>query len=203
MNGRRLIGMDTETGGREAAVHALLSVGLALPGRVETIYIRPAPGLEVEPEAALKNGYTEELWEERVAMDEGAACVRVLEMMDGEWVRMGGRNWLEPVAHNAGFDRRFLGEAMRRHGLQDEWDLMVSYRWRCSQATLQACMDAEVVPRGSASLDRLMDLCGIPPRDGVHEAGEDAVATLRGYEWLLEKMRAGAPSKASAEGRGA
>lgn len=180
------IALDTETGGLCPSVHALLSIGAACSWSNETflVYLQPARGRLVEPAAAAVNGYAEGLWEERGAVD--------LETGWGRWLQWLGQRLEERpgavvLAHNAAFDRGFLEEAGRLSGMGMGWH---RHSWRCSQMLLATLIDAGVIERGSAGLERLGKLCGFWSKDRppVHAAREDAQAALAGWRWLMERL---------------
>lgn len=181
-----LIAIDTETGGTRPAKHALLSIAAVASwdeSKRFVVHLKPEPGYTVEAGAARVNGYTEALWAERGAcsLAEGMrALVAWLALMFTEKPRA------LMLAHNAGFDRMFLDEAAELA----EVKLPIRHAWRCSMDKLGTLMDRGLIPWGKAKLDRLGELAGLWPvggRPAVHEAGGDALACLKGYQWLLEK----------------
>lgn len=199
-----VVGVDTETGGLHCETDALLSVGIftMLPGEVPfslVVYIVPNPGLRMDPEALLVNGYTEEKWRARGAVVECVGVMRVLGFLSEIRRKVGKR--LSLVAHNAGFDGGFLGAAFERYEalpLLHGDDGVASRRWECSCATLGAVRRAGLLPPGGCSLDDLVavrtgtPLLVVKEQRGTHAADVDARVCWHGYQWLLELMRQGA-----------
>lgn len=188
------IAIDTETGGTRPGQHALLSIA-AVASWAEhmpaVIYITPEsqPGKIVEPDAARINGYTPERWAERGATDVRTALCILDAFLTERFKAQPGAKML---AHNAGFDRMFLDEAAAVAGVR----LPIRHAWRCSMDKMGTLMDRGIIPEGNLKLDRLGDLSGQwepGQRPAIHEAGADAMACLRGYEWLLEKEKEGPP----------
>lgn len=174
-----IVAIDTETGGLVPGYHALLQLAAVPSWDAEPfcIYIWPS-GLEVAPEAARKNGYSPERWEERGA-------VRLPDALELLW------DWLQkapvpvhhllPLAHNAGFDRSFLDASYAYVGRKNP----LGHRWRCSQAALAYLQDAGVLNPSSLSLDALAGLCGLQREGKEHNALEDARLCLSAYHWLI------------------
>ncbi len=186
------IALDTETGGTRPGAHALLTIAAVRSWDSEhdtfLRHISPEsqPGKHVEPDAARINGYTPALWSER-----GASTLRHamldLEAFLAESFRQ--RRGALMLAHNAGFDRMFLDESAHCTGIR----LPIRHAWRCSMDKLGTLMDRGLIEPGTAKLDRLGELSGQWPagqRPAVHDALHDALACLRGYQWLLKKERA-------------
>ncbi len=194
-------GIDLETGGFEPRKHAILGIGcwwgMRENGRprleVFRVLVQRQIGTIVETAAAEKNGWRgDEDWEDRGAVPLRVAIFQLLEWVGGLQRKLGGAR-LVPVAHNVFHDRQFL-----EHGLMhcgggshplERWHEHVSKHWRCSMLTLGAAMDAGMVPDGSHSLDRLIDLMGGKRREGFHDPREDAAHAVQGYDWLLRRMQ--------------
>ncbi len=190
------IAIDTETGGTRPGQHALLSIALVaswardLPS---VIYVTPEsqPGKIVEPDAARINGYSAALWDKRNAVDVRTALCILVAFLEDRFKAQPGALML---AHNAGFDRMFLDEAAAAAvaGVR----MPIRHAWRCSMDKMGTLMDRGIIPAGNLKLDRLGELSGqwAPgQRPKIHEADADALACLRGYEWLLEKEKEGPP----------
>lgn len=185
------IAIDTETGGTRPGCHALLSIAAIAdwaPDMPEVIYVTPEsqPGKTIDPEAARKNGYTPERWAQRGAVDLKTAMIYLSTFLQDRFTAQPAALML---AHNAGFDRMILDEASAITGVR----MPIRHAWRCSMDMLGRLMDRGLIPSGRANLDRLGELSGQWPvgqRPEIHEAAGDALACLRGYQWLLEKERA-------------
>lgn len=177
-----IIAIDTETGGLYPAINPLLSVAIVPSWTMEpfTVYIEPLALETIHPSAAEKNGYTQKKWRERGAVPLAIAMQQVN-------AHLGRLKKEKPaalmVAHNAGFDRSFMEEAYRQCDLEP----LHRYDWRCSQQLMAVMMDIGHIAQGSLSLDRLGELSGQWPVGGrppIHEAHEDALACLLGYQFL-------------------
>lgn len=191
---RPFIAIDTETGGTRPGQHALLSIAAVASWAVDmpaVIYITPEsqPGKTVEPDAARINGYTPARWAERNATTITTAMVMLSDFLTDRFAAQPGALML---AHNAGFDRMFLDEAAAVAGVR----LPIRHAWRCSMDKMGCLMDRGIIPAGNLKLDRLGELSGqwAPgKRPKIHEADADALACLRGYQWLLQKEKEGPP----------
>ena len=202
--------IDTETGGAgelECTTHALLSIGAAVDlqdgtRRTFHTYVLPDPGimgLIISDGAVAVNGYSPDLWREKEAVSEREALQRLINWIIRWWVNRG--EWAADqkvalVAHNAGHDRGFLTAAIDRCGLRDEWESLVSRRWRCSCALLGALQDAgRLSAEHGASLDNLTalrtgtDIETVKARRGIHTADMDAIQCLDGYHWMLGLLK--------------
>lgn len=199
--------IDTETGGAgelECTTHALLSIGAAVDlqdgtRRTFHTYVLPAPGLIISPGAVAVNGYSPDRWIDNGAVSEREALQRLIHWIIRWWVNRG--EWAADqkvtlVAHNAGHDRGFLTAAIARRGLLDEWESLVSRRWRCSCALLGALQDAgRLSAEHGASLDNLTalrtgtDIKTVKARRGIHTADMDAIQCLDGYQWMLGLLK--------------
>lgn len=192
---RHFIAIDTETGGLLAHRHALLSLAAVASWEVEPfhVFILPEPGYVIEKEAARKNGYAPELWQERGAMPLKHALIGFQH-----WLAASGAVGCEcsatPLAHNAGFDRAFLDHATASTGL----DLPLPHRWRCSMAALLLAQDAGYFDgREFASLDTLGEISGFwekEKRQPAHDALQDARCCLHGYQFLRRIVKKEAPA---------
>lgn len=107
---KNLYAVDVETTGTDARRHSLLSVGVvSLEDPTKTFYeeCRIWDGASIEKEALDVNGFT------------GLEAIDPNKQSEAELVSK-LREWLGPspimVAHNAAFDRDFIGEAFKRAG---------------------------------------------------------------------------------------
>jgi len=183
------IAIDTETGGTRSGKHALLSIGAAVSWDTEhTTFLRychPADGYTIEPEAARINGYTPDLWAQRGAIPLEHAMRDLADFLADAFRQ---RPHARMLAHNAGFDRAFLEESAVICGIR----LPIRHAWRCSMDKMGTLIDRGLIPNGNAKLDRLGELSGQwepNQRPPVHDALHDALACLRGYQWLLKKEK--------------
>lgn len=180
-----LIGTDTETGGVYPAVNPLLSIALvpSWDAPVTTIYVLPEEGKIIEAEAAAVNGYTPERWAERGAVPLHRAMLMFTAALQQ---LLAEKKEARLVAHNAGFDRSFVEEAVRPFQIE----LPGRYQWECSMQEFGSLINDGLLPAGGRSLARLGELAGLWPvgqRPAVHDVTEDARAALQGYRWLREK----------------
>jgi hypothetical protein len=186
-----LCGIDLETGGLVPGRHPILMIGCyaVVSGGVRglKIYVKPGHGQpeEIDPAAVRKNGYSEDLWRANKAVRLDTAMMEVMAFFSQLRCAAGG-NRVRLVSHFAmGVDRPFIEWMVRHHGVENVWDELVNGKWRCSAGALQFLMDAGVVPEGSASLDRLLDLMGTRRAGAVHDAAEDARFAWCGYHWCV------------------
>jgi DNA polymerase III epsilon subunit-like protein len=180
---RDLIAVDVETGGLYAGTNPLLQIGaFTADGARFEQKILPIDGMVIERAAAKKNGYDPDVWK-----SEG---VPLLEAMRNfrDWCAKVKRESGSRVclAHNAGFDRGFLDWAQGRVRVA----LPLPHRWECSMGALATFIRMGFLEwdGGGCSLDSLCKRAGIR-RPEPHDALQDAVATLRGYAWMLNEVR--------------
>jgi hypothetical protein len=183
-----LIGIDLETGGLYPGWNPILSISIATSGfagpplsRTWYIDLTGRDEKAVEAKAREVNGYNYDTWKERGAVPLPLALIEVRRELTALLQERPNALF---VAHSAGFDRAFLDYAFLKWG-EGPLD---RYQWRCSQQLLAQLMDQGLIPQGSLGLDRLGELSGQWPvsgRPAVHEAHEDALACLIGYQWLL------------------
>lgn len=192
---RKLLVIDTETGGLDAAQHSLLSLGAVVyhDGAIEDEFytlIREPEFLATE--GALKvNNLTRELIEA-----DGVSPLTAVGMLVTMLQKHDMRTGVTIVAHNAPFDIPFLKRLWRLAGKTErEYGKQFSYRSLCTQVGALLLEQAGCVelPAGSASLDNLVKLWGIKlDRSEGHNALHDAKAAaevLRREIELLGKGR--------------
>ena len=181
-----IIAIDTETGGLDPRKSALLSISacqLQYPDKKFNVFILPESGLEIHPKAAEVNGYTPELWKERGAIPLLEALRRFKT-----WLPFAGNG---PLAHNAPFDKSFIEAAEERAG----FNLFLQKRWRCSMALFMGVNDAlnlNAMNFQLATLARMSGVWGEGFKRGAHQSLDDVVACAKGWNWLIEKVKAGA-----------
>jgi DNA polymerase III epsilon subunit-like protein len=177
-----ILAIDVETGGLQPGRQALLSIAAVPTWDQEPFYqlVVPCPGLEVEEEAVKINGYSDKRWAEGGAVTLDVALGKLVDWLFERPMEI---RKVQPLAHNAGFDRAWLAWGQQYSGI--EVKALREHRWRCSMAAMQFCQDAGLLPEGKCSLDALCKLAGID-RPAVHHALADAAACLAGYGWLLK-----------------
>lgn len=183
---RPLIAIDTETGGLFPSINPLLSISIVPSWTMEpvTFYIEPLAMEVIRPEAAALNGYSHDLWMERGALPMGQSMQRFHKVLSD---CLAAHPDALILAHNAGFDRSFLDEAYR----VSDYQMPHRHHWRCSMQMMAQLMDQGLIPQGSLGLDRLGEISSQWPvggRPSVHEAHEDALACLIGYQWLQQRL---------------
>ena len=183
---RRLVMIDTETGGLDAAIHGLTEVGavafdLAPDGALwerETFHclLRPAPLLSYTPYALNLQGQTlESLTEhgqnEFLAYPEFAAF---LLRHVGKTDARAGQIW----AHNAVFDHAFIAAfAHRATGLKHDFPARCD--WSCTKTLFYILRSLGVHDGQWSNLKSMAELFGVEFNGRHHTAVTDAVAAMR------------------------
>lgn len=195
---KQLCGIDVETGGLSPVDSPLLSIGAWTTAAPDPVtgnsfhrYVLPEPGWgAVSVAAARVSGYPQR-WQHAIPLQ-----IAMREFAD--WIKRYERAGisLQPVAHNAGFDRGFLEEASRRTRVR----LGLDYHWRCSAAAAHLVLDQLALngeterafcEQQSVKLEVLTPLAGhwsdadIEQRQGRHDARDDARAAVAVWEWIL------------------
>ena len=176
------IALDFETGGLDATKNPPLSVGAVFRGRTFQRFILPTPGMEMDPVAIEKCGYSPERWSDMAAVNAHTACIAL-----GFWFmeqKKEGARFI--VSHNNTFDFSFLFALLIGN--------MPPFRWLCSQALFLQAQKTGHIPASSTSLDTLCALSGFTGRSAVHDSLQDAHACLHGYAWLLSILRKSPPT---------
>lgn len=173
-----IIAIDTEIGGVNPQTDALLSISACYfeaPTKTFTAFIKPDPGLNLNPEAVAVNGYSPEEWERRGAVPLLEALRRFKA-----WLPYSGNT---PLAHNATFDRQFIEAAERRTGFKT----YLQYRWHCSMSAFMFCNAVFNLGAPDFKLETLARMAG-HWKDGFvrgqHQSSDDVVACAVGYRWL-------------------
>lgn len=192
---RKLLVVDCETGGLDANVNAILSVGALVfhQGAIEDRFYSiidegdPSRGGGKIDDAALKvNGFTHKRIQE-----EGRSPIEVVNLIEALMQKHDMRGRITIVAHNAAFDMGFMKRLWARAG--KDFNKQFSYRALCTQtgALLLEQAGRLQLPGGSASLDSLTKLWGIDldRGDGTHNALDDAVACALVLKRQLEMLR--------------
>ncbi len=118
------VAVDVETGGFDAARHALLEIaavpiemddtGLLYPGETVSVHVEPAPGMEIDPKSLEITGIRldhpfRDAQPERLALDRIFVPVRAA-------AKRNGCQRAILLGHNAHFDLGFLNAAIARVG---------------------------------------------------------------------------------------
>jgi DNA polymerase III epsilon subunit-like protein len=175
-----LVAIDLETTGLNPGQHGIVSIAAKSEhGASFLALVIPDAYLELDPVALAKNGYDEQKWREQGATTLAEAMTELQRWLES---LTNPRNIIA-VAHNVGFDRRFLDWARDETGIY----LDIGRRWECSQAAYGFLMRCRILPPGSTSLDSLGEASGYwarHPRSSEHQADEDAGCCLESYLWL-------------------
>lgn len=175
------IGLDTETGGLNAAECALLSIAAVPSWGGEPFSICVLPEGRIDAKAAEVNGYTPEEWVRR-----GAVTLKQGLWELQRWLFLMGDRRFEMAAHNAGFDLLFMQAAQGRTGI----DLELPKVWHCTKTGMQEArwdglITNEFVPSNHLNdLGRLSGFWELEPRSQAHEALQDARCCVHGLKWL-------------------
>ena len=173
--------IDLETGGFSCDKNALLSISICLVEQTRTIkpqtwYILPERGLYVHSQAAAVNGFSMNLWREKGAMNCADAMENMMDYIAATKKKLSKRK-IAFAAHNANFDKRFLGAALNRHGYKSP-DYLSD--WFCTYQTMRA--------KGYRHA-RLDDACNVFKiknlRRGIHASDEDVIM---GTKILLKQI---------------
>ena len=187
-----LVAIDTETGGLEPGKDALLSIAAVLEDG-HWLHLRIMPPRQwwrmgrrqrVHPGAVRVNGYDAKKWRAAGAVELPEARLRFAAWLEDQCERLRVTG-LQPLAHNAGFDRAFVDAFLgpqKKKGARRPLDR----RWDCSCAGLSLARRAGLVECKDASLD---SLCAVShtQRDQPHDALSDARACLHGFRFLIQQ----------------
>jgi DNA polymerase III epsilon subunit-like protein len=95
-----------------------------------------------------------------------------------DWIKSFGGQENVFIAHNVSFDLALLQREVQSNG----FSIPTNWNFGCSINFAKLLVDAEVLlPKNKQKygLDALLELVGIPPRSGVHDAGYDTFMTWR------------------------
>jgi DNA polymerase III epsilon subunit-like protein len=191
---KRLLLIDTETGGLDATRHPILSLAalvLDCEGQVidqmYTLIFDPRT-MDAEESALKING----LSVEKIVAEglyPAQAISRLVEMLRRH--DMVCENTL--VGHNVAFDAGFLKRLWDVAGAtQESFDILFSHRKICTQSAALLLEQAGIINPGGSSLDALTKYFGISlDRASGHNALHDARATAELFECLLVRLREG------------
>lgn len=188
---RKLLFIDVETGGRDASVHAICSLGAVVlnEGFVDETYysvVNDQAG-ELTEEAGNVHGMT------RTDMSvHGRSPGQVIEDLEQMFMRHDMRLPRRVVigAHNADFDISFLKRLYRLAGA--EYDVRYERRYMDTQALAYALEQAgQFELYGPPTLENVCRAAGVPfDRGKEHHAGEDAVAAAKAWSRMVQMVRA-------------
>jgi len=186
---RKLLIVDTETGGLDPAHNPILSIAALVwnQGGIEDQYytlVNVGGEMRVEDQALKVNGLSvEQIKAEGVSPLQAANAIRAMLQKNDM------RRDVRICAHNAPFDVSFVKQLWTLASL--DYKKTFSYRSLCTQtgALLLEQAGRVELPGGSASLDNLVKLWEIKlDRSGGHNALDDAHAcaeVLRRELWLI------------------
>jgi DNA polymerase-3 subunit epsilon len=171
---RKLVVIDTETGGLDPSEHSILSLAAvvwvdgAIEGKFQVVVHEP--NMSVTLEALRINGFTKEILE-----TEGVSPVTAAHDL---------RSRVTLAGHNVGFDLGFLKRLYRLAGMSTkEYESRFSHRALCTQTLALALEAAGRCDFKSTGLNGLCEYFGIAIREGGargrHDALEDATATAK------------------------
>lgn len=186
---KKLLVIDTETGGLDPDKNSLLSLGAVVyhdGAIVDEFYSLVHEPEFLAEESALK---VNNLTREQVERD-GESPAQVVAALENMLLRHDMRSRVTLVAHNAPFDLPFL-KRLYRLACKD-WAKRFSYRALCTQngALMLDLSGRIVLPGGSASLDNLCKLWQIDlNRSGGHNALDDARAAAMVLKKIVEVIR--------------
>jgi len=176
---RKLLIIDTETGGLDPAVQSILSIAAVVwnDGGIEDHYYT----LVAEPEIVAEEGALKvnKLTVAQV-QDEGVSPLAAFHGLQSMLQKHDMRTDVRLVGHNVAFDVGFLKRLLRLAGQEAAYRKMFSYRSLCTQTGALLLEQAGRIdlPGGSASLDALVKLWAIKlDRTDGHNALADAFAT--------------------------
>lgn len=186
---KKLLVVDTETGGLDPEAHSILSVAALVfaDGQVVDEYYALVNEGEVvitEKAALAVSGLTVE----RVR-SEGVSPLQAVNSINAMIAKHGMRGRVTIAAHNAPFDVAFLRRLWRLAG--KDFDARFSYRALCTVtgALLLDFANRISLPGGSASLDNLVKYFGVKlDREGGHNALNDAHAAAEVLKHELRLM---------------
>lgn len=180
---KRLVVIDTETGGLDCTIHSILSLAAVIwnDGNIEAKFqvIIREPQMSTTFEALRVNGFTHEIIE-----NEGVSALTAVQSLQNFFLANDVRSRITLAGHNVAFDVGFLKRLYRLAGISEkEYRKMFSYRVLCTQTAALLLEAAGRCDFKSTSLNALCKYFGIVIREneeyGRHDALEDATATAR------------------------
>lgn len=187
---RKMLVIDTETGGLDPTKHSLLSIAALVyhDGAIEDeFYTLVNEGNVVADEAALKiNGLTLDEIER-----EGQSVGQVVGALENMLDKHGMHKGVTIVAHNAPFDVGFIKRLYQLAGR--DYSKRFSYRALCT-VTAASILDLAgriELPGGSASLDNLNKYFNLQldRSSGTHDALDDVRACAAALKHMVALIR--------------
>jgi DNA polymerase III epsilon subunit-like protein len=187
---RKILVIDTETGGLDATQQSILSLGAVIWSQgsiVDSIHILIHEAeLHCDDSALKVNGFTRE----QIEVD-GIGPAQAVQTLHNFLLKNDYRGKVVLAGHNVQFDIGFLRRLYRLAG--QDFDKKFSYRPICTMTLALALELAERFSFRSTSLNSLCEHFGITIRAqgaaGAHNAKEDAMATARLLTVLLDFIR--------------
>jgi DNA polymerase III epsilon subunit-like protein len=185
---RKLVVIDTETGGFDPSKHSILSLGAVIwnqGGIEEKLSLLINEGDIVAEDQALRvNGLTVEK-----VQAEGVSLLSAMGAIENMLLRHDiYKKRVTLAGHNVAFDAGFLQRLYRLAGQEAKYKTLFSHRMVCTQTLAISLELAGRVKWQSTGLNALTDHFGIAIREGgakgKHDSLEDAVATAE----LLNKL---------------
>jgi DNA polymerase III, epsilon subunit and related 3''-5'' exonucleases len=177
---RTPIAIDVETGGINPDTDALLSIG-AYCANGETFYaeIQPVPGLNIEESALKINGLNPDSLKTTGA-EEGEVIRQLLT-----FIKQNGDATI--LGENPTFDAGFIRAACRRHNINCPLGYRAIDLHSVAASILAAGAGYPIAPSHhdpeywstDLNLDAILEWLGIPKREGLHNALDDARLTYQ------------------------
>lgn len=184
---RKVIVVDTETGGLDPSRHSILTFGACLynDGVIESTFLGKIcePELCLDPRALKVNGI---IAEDVLTWDSPQVVVQKFV----NWLADTGTYGTQTMAaHGIQFDAPFIRRLWRLAGVpfEDQW----SHRMICTQSVANVLIMAGQLelPNDSASLDNLAAYYGVKREHQYHDALEDAILTARVLRGLINRVK--------------
>jgi len=180
---RKLVVIDTETGGLDATEHSILSLAAVvwMDGSIEGKFqvVVKEPNMCVTLEALRINGFTKEILD-----TEGVSPVTAVHALQNFLLTHDLRSRVTLAGHNVGFDLGFLKRLYRLAGMSTkEYESRFSHRSLCTQTLALGLEAAGRCDFKGTGLNALCEYFSIVIREGGvhgrHDALEDATATAK------------------------
>lgn len=194
---RKLLVIDTETGGFDPNVHAICSLAAVVvnQGSVEdSFYVLikdPTGEIDMERTENKRPAFEVNGLNEDVLEEEGYTPLAAVSMLEAMLQRHDMRDRVMLAGHFVSFDIGFLKRLYRLAGAN--YENRFSHRALCTQTGALLLEQAGRIdlPGGSASLDNLARYFSVPlDRERGHNALNDAHATACVLQKMLEKIGA-------------